>query len=950
MFLRARAAGLLGATLACSVSAVTPPTQPEAVADRATLRVAPGSFQTLPEQAIAPGPRERPPSAPVHDRAGALAAVRAGNPEAAAEFLAGHVRTHSEDFEARLAWARALVHIGQFAAAHTALRAEIDAQPPIAILRARARLARRLGQVAPAEAALRQALARQPTHIGLAGDLLDLLVESGRRRSRVAIELGDGISDAFDVGRARPADDLLAVARATLARGSGGGFHDANMVLTDAEALEQPSDGSALADEIVLLHARIFLEKYAGNDASATLALILERDPWHPDALAAMANVALRSMQLRAASRHAKEALQVNPFHADAHAVLAHIALVEGRGNSASERVDQHVLTVHAHHTEGLAVVAAAAIARDDKAGYTSARDRALEAHADNGRFFTATGELLNMLHLYPEGGALLNDAVHRMPEDPYVQSAYAISQLQLGNETRAREALARAWKHDRFNERTFNVRALYIERIERAYIDIDRPGLKLRLPRDGHELVAPSFFSAIEAAKTGLDARYGENPGTLRIEVFSTPEDFGIRTTGTPTLGALGVCFGRVITLVGPYDGRHNFDQVVWHELSHTYAIALSRGRVPRWFTEGLSEWESYLADASWARDNAGLIRRAKARGKLRPFAEIELAFLRAENPLMMEIAYTHAAYAMRYIGETYGIEKIKVVLRGYGHGGTTPQLFKRHFGDSLAAIGQAFDGWLDRTLGDVGWVPPHAATERASRANAGDPRMALYRRALSLARDRAFVPAAQQAERLVAQGGDGFAARMLLARTLARANKPELARRHAERARAFDPIAAEPLVLLAELHAGTGDAETEKRALESLLAIDAMTFDPAARQVLLTAATEDDARFEYALKRAIAIAPLHPLALAGAALRAAKAGERQRSIVLLNAAQARLTPGPAGTLAVIALAHSMVGQAAQARAAADRALRDPKLPATARERLRPIASPTGKKKVHRK
>ena len=41
--------------------------------------------------------------------------------------------------------------------------------------------------------------------------------------------------DAYDAGKATHAEELLAIARAALARGTSGAFHDANMVLGEAE-------------------------------------------------------------------------------------------------------------------------------------------------------------------------------------------------------------------------------------------------------------------------------------------------------------------------------------------------------------------------------------------------------------------------------------------------------------------------------------------------------------------------------------------------------------------------------------------------------------------------------------------------------------------------------------------------------------------------------------------
>ena len=49
--------------------------------------------------------------------------------------------------------------------------------------------------------------------------------------------------------------------------------------------------------------------------------------------------------------------------------------------------------------------------------------------------------------------------------------------------------------------------------------------------------------------------------------------------------VGALGACFGRVVTLDSPRarpPGSFNWQATLWHELAHVFAIQRSRSRVP--------------------------------------------------------------------------------------------------------------------------------------------------------------------------------------------------------------------------------------------------------------------------------------------------------------------------------------------------------------------------------
>ena len=89
--------------------------------------------------------------------------------------------------------------------------------------------------------------------------------------------------------------------------------------------------------------------------------------------------------------------------------------------------------------------------------------------------------------------------------------------------------------------------------------------------------------------------------------------------------VGALGACFGRVVTLDSPRarpPGTFNWAATLWHELAHVVTLQLSNQRVPRWLTEGASVFEERRADASWGREGEIDFLRAYGAGKAIPLA----------------------------------------------------------------------------------------------------------------------------------------------------------------------------------------------------------------------------------------------------------------------------------------------------------------------------------------
>ncbi len=809
------------------------------------------------------GPRERDKPADPKTRDAALVAAAHGNPEGAALFLAAHLEAKPDDHEAGFALARAQRLTGRLDAAEATLEAvrrhSKDDAPKAEALRRLAHARELRGDIAGAEALIRSARKLAPDNLLLQGELVRLSLVTGTEGEREIRELVDGLYAAYADGAAVSAEELLGASSAARAERA---FKSINRLLQEAEAEAPPSGGSSIGDEIAVQLAGLFLEKYKPGEAAQTLAQVLERDPWNPEALAMMSQVALDEFRLAEASRLAEESLLVNPENIDAHTVLAWVAMIEGRRAEARRRVEDHVLKINPSHTSAQIVVAALAIFERDDPGYRAARDAVLAVSPVNGRFFSGLGDLLGYLHLYPESDAVLSEGAKRLPDDPYVLGGLGLSRLRLGDEAGGRAALDRAWKRDKYNARTRNVRELYREHIEPDYAEQRHGDLTLRVPTDQQEIVAPGFVDAIQRARGALDKAYGIHISPLRVEMFAEPETFSVRTVGVPSLGAVGVCFGPVITSIGPYAGTHNFNQVIWHEIAHSYAIELSAGRVPRWFTEGLSEWESEVADPSWARESASLLFEARRHGKLRKLSELELAFLRAESPLMMEVAYSTAAWAMRYLGETYGREKIVAMLRGYAKGESTEALAERVLGRDMSALEADFEAWFDAELDRKlsGWRPDSEQPD--------DPRLEALKAAMEAAGSGDFDDARTKLETMVGGDGDGYQTRMMLAGVCNKLDDHKAALGHYERAAKYASEELDPLLGRAQIHREQGDVAAELDVFEAILAIDAMSLEIPVRMMVMAGGSEDWGHLKLAVDRADAIAPLHPTVLAGGVL----------------------------------------------------------------------------------
>jgi len=199
--------------------------------------------------------------------------------------------------------------------------------------------------------------------------------------------------------------------------------------------------------------------------------------------------------------------------------------------------------------------------------------------------------------------------------------------------------------------------------------------------------------------ALADLGRRYNVTPkGPVLIEMFPRHDDFAVRTLGLPGMvGALGACFGRVVTLDSPRarpPGTFNWAATLWHELAHVVTLQLSNQRVPRWLTEGASVFEERRADASWGREGELDFLRAYAADKAIPLASLNAAFTDGRT---IGLAYHQSSLLVEHIVERFGDAGLQKLLAGYGRGEAQDAALQGAFGVDLANLQTSFDGFLE-------------------------------------------------------------------------------------------------------------------------------------------------------------------------------------------------------------------------------------------------------------
>jgi cellulose synthase operon protein C len=705
------------------------------------------------------------------------------------------------------------------------------------------------GKLAEAEALLRPYAERAETP-ALRLALGELLIDTGRRALAEPILLS--LIEDYNEQRIGE-EDGPGLARAARAAWLLRHPRDANTLFNEAERAS-PSD-----PKILLWRAELFLEKYDAGHAEEALKELLAKAPNHPKALTLLANVRLdQALDFDEAERLAREALKANPAFAPAYFVLAGVRLRDMELDAAEQQLKQG-LSHNPKDLELLSLRATRHFLADDQAGFEREKRAILALNPEYSKFYAIVAEFADWEHRYEEIVELTREALHVDADDAGALAQLGFNLIRAGQEAEGVPTLARAFRLDPYNVRVFNTLNLYEQVIPKSYLSADSPPFVIRYHKDDRAVLERYVPELLKRAWKSMTEAYGFTPSVpVGIELYAERENFAIRTSGLPHTAIQGVCFGKTLASMSPQNEVFNLGMTLWHELSHVFHIQISRSRVPRWFTEGLAEYETTIARPEWAREHDPELYSMVRRGKLPSVERMSRAFTRAEDIADVATAYYASSQIVGLMAQRSGRGKMADLLRAWGKGLRGDDVFRSVLGKGSAELDREFRAELDRRFARYQnqFVPElHARPiEVLKELVAASPRDAdlSYELAFALLRSGEPQPAKQQAERTLALDPKHAQARYLLARVALAANDPrraetllramkkdgqggyavelqlgEIARAHGdvasarasfELAAAADPTQGEPLSALADLAAAEKVPEEEARHLGKL------------------------------------------------------------------------------------------------------------------------------------
>jgi len=640
------------------------------------------------------------------------------------------------------------------------------------------------------------------------------------------------------VAAAAKSDEGEVLGRGARAAYRLGRYEQANTLFRDAAALI--GDDAALQ----ITWGELFLDKQNRGDAVRSFRAALQSDRRNAAAFAGLAR-AFADENSATARELVARALSLNQFLVPAYLVLADLALDEDHRDEARTAVEQ-ALAVNPSSLEALSRKAAIALIEDRTADFEGLVNAVLAINPRYGDVYRVAGAQAARHYRFDTAAILARKALLIEPGNVRASAELGVHLLRTGDEPGARAALDTAFRADPYDVVTYNLLGL-LDSLDR-FETVDDGVVTMRLHPDEAPVLREHALPLARLALDTLAARYGHKvDGRVLVEIFPKHDDFAVRNVGLPGMvGALGACFGRVVTLDSPRarpPGTFNWQATLWHEMAHVITLQMSNNRIPRWLTEGISVFEEQRERPEWGREMELRFTDALERGELLPLADLNRGFMSGET---IALAYYQASLLVDHLVMTRGEPALQALVRAFADGASVDQAMRRAIGPTLAEIEPEF----------VASVSERFASVLAARRGPEDIRLT------------ARTPR-ETIEALAAEYPGNVDLQMRLGDARAAAGDEPGALRAWERAAFLLPALVgndSPLARIANLAAARGDTARAVDALERLLARDDTNIEAARRLAALVDPARDPARAARAWER---VAELDPFdATASAAL----------------------------------------------------------------------------------
>ncbi len=499
--------------------------------------------------------------------------------------------------------------------------------------------------------------------------------------------------------------DLIAFGQAALSAGV-----DPKRVLD--RAFEMAKKAAPTLSEVYLASGTLALEKHDYALAAKTFQEGLKQQPDDPDLHCGLATAyEPGNQELMIASIEA--ALEQNSNHVGSLLLLAGHCIDAEDYAKAGEFLDR-VSSVNPFHPDAWAYRAALAYLQNQSQAGDAARTNALRFAPANPRVDHLIGLKLSQNYRFTEGADHQREALRL--DETYLPAQAQLAQdlLRLGEEREGWELAEEVHRMDGYDVAAFNL--ITLRGTMAKFSTLTNEAFILRMGAREAAIYGPRVLELLGTVRSNLCAKYGfEVRRPCIVEMFPDQKDFAVRTFGMPdNPGFLGVCFGNVVTANSPasHPGRPvNWHAVIWHEFCHVVTLQMTRNRMPRWLSEGISVYEELEANSAWGQHMNPRYREMILEGKLTPVSKLSGAFLSPKSDLHLQFAYYESALAVEFLVERFGFDRLKGILRDLGDGMPINKAIEKNTAP-LAVIEKDFDafarGLAGRMAPGLNWDKP--------------------------------------------------------------------------------------------------------------------------------------------------------------------------------------------------------------------------------------------------
>ena len=377
-----------------------------------------------------------------------------------------------------------------------------------------------------------------------------------------------------------------------------------------------------------------------------------------------------------------EKSLEANTNHIPSLLLLTD-HLVDAEEYDEAEKLLKRALAVNPAHPEAHAYRAVLAHLRNDLAAEKKSRDAALKTWTNNPTVDHIIGAKLSQKYRFAEGAAAQRRALRFDRNFLPARSQLATDLLRLGEEDEGWALADEVYKDDGYDVTAYNL--VTLKDAMAKFTTLTNAHFILRMGEKEAPVYGQRALALLERARSNLTAKYGctlDKP-TI-VEIFPEQKDFAVRTFGMPGgAGFLGVCFGCVVTANSPASqAAHptSWEAVLWHEFCHVVTLSLTKNKMPRWLSEGISVYEERQASPAWGQHMNPRYREMVLGKDLTPVGDLSAAFLAPKSDIHLQFAYYESSLVVEFLVQKFGLGAIKKILADLAKGDEINTVLARH------------------------------------------------------------------------------------------------------------------------------------------------------------------------------------------------------------------------------------------------------------------------------